>query len=51
MTHPRHRLLQAFMGLCLVAFIVFSIRDDAVMAATFLFGYLGVAAWWERGRR
>ena len=52
MTHPRRtRFLQAFMLLSLAAFVWFGARDDDVMAATLLFGYVCVAAWWVWGRR
>ena len=49
MTHHT-RLLQAFMALALIGFIVFGIREDVWLAATFLFGYLCVMAWWVWGR-
>ena len=49
--HNPDRLLQAFMALTLVCFVVFGIRQDDVLMATFLAGYLGVAAYWALGRR
>ena len=51
MTHSRDRFLQAFMALMLVGLVVFGICQDDAMAVTFLFGYLGVAAYWVWGRR
>ena len=47
----RDRLLQAIMALALVCFIVFGIRQDDVLMATFLAGYLCVAVYWALGRR
>ena len=49
--HNPDRLLQAFMALTLVCFVVFGIREDDVLTATFLLGYLCVAAYWALGRR
>jgi len=52
MTHPRRDcIIKAFMLLSFAGFVWFGIHDDDIMAATFLFGYLGVAAWWVWGRR
>ena len=44
----RDVLLAAFI---VAGLVVFGIRQDDVLAATFLFGYLCVAAYWALGRR
>ena len=52
MTHPNpDRLLQAAMALTLAGFVIARIRHDDIMAATLLFGYICVAAYWALGRR
>ena len=51
MTHHTARTLKAIMALNLAGLVVFGIRQDDVLAATFLFGYLCVAAYWALGRK
>ena len=51
MTHRTARILKAIMALTLAGLVVFGIRQDDVLAATFLFGYLCIGAYWALGRR
>ena len=51
MAHRTDRLLQAFMALTLAGLVVCGIRQDDVLAITFLFGYLCVAVYWVWGRK